>query len=115
MPSEAGRQYRQGVDWSSGHWRFSDDFSDCNGSLSTDGLLATATAMVTLARSHPLPSAPGLVPVWNACGDPTSYISSVTWLDGKDRYSTSALDSYSVPMLLAASMLAWRSSHASSG
>jgi TolB protein len=102
-----GKEYTTGggqIDWASGQWRFSADYSDCSVSLASNGLLAAAKAMVALARSHPLPDAPGLVAVYDACGDALSYSGSVTWVDGADLYSTDALGSCSVPMLLAASM-----------
>lgn len=91
------------VEWAVGQWRFIADFLGCPSNTSSRVLLPTARAMVALARSHPLPTEPGLVDYGNSCGDPTSLGTVVTWAEGTDVYSTWG-GTYKVPMLLAARM-----------
>lgn len=103
-----GEEFHQGigvVDWTTGRWRFQVDYSRCT-PISSGGQspLATADDMIALARSVPLPAAPGSVVFYDACGDPTSVHSSVTWERGRDVYSTFAFGLYKVPMLLASKM-----------
>jgi hypothetical protein len=93
------------VEWGSGRWHFVSNFSRCTLSFfNKDMSLPTARAMVALASSHPLPNAPGVVDFYNNCGTDGSVWATASWAEGSDVYSTSAFGSYSVPMLLAASM-----------
>ena len=91
------------VDWAVGKWHFRADFSGCPAALA-GALVPAAKGIRAFADAHPLPTGPGLVVFQNACGDTTSMSGTVTWVAGRDVYSTFAFDSYSVPMLLASMM-----------
>jgi hypothetical protein len=91
------------IDWTASTCRA--DFSGCPATALPAGApVSTAREVVAFARSHPLPLTPGSVLFQDACGDTTSVSGSVTWVQGRDVYSTFAWDSYTVPMLLASMM-----------
>ncbi len=101
-----GTEFRRGgwlVDWTAGLWHFRLDQTGCspqNGPYA----LPFAQEMAAFARAYALPRAPGTVVLTSYCGDSTSLGTAVTWVQGRDVYSTSQFGSYARAMFLASQM-----------